>query len=68
MPKHVTITNYDKGSQLLIPTSEWTDSGVYTITVKNTVGQDSVNIEVKVTGNCGSHTELWDILHYFCTY
>lgn len=56
MPKHVTITNYDKGSQLLIPTSEWTDSGIYTITVKNIVGQDSINIEVKVTGNCPSHT------------
>lgn len=52
MPKHVTITNYDKGSQLLIPTSEWTDSGIYTITVKNIVGQESFNIEVKVTGNC----------------
>lgn len=69
MPKHVTITNYDKGSQLLIPTSEWTDSGIYTITVKNIVGQDSVNIEVKVTGNCPSpHTEFWDTLHYFCTF
>lgn len=72
MPKHVTITNYDKGSQLLIPTSEWTDSGIYTITVKNIVGQESFNIEVKVTGNCGSNSQLWDthviILHYFCTF
>lgn len=74
MPKHVTITNYDKGSQLLIPTSEWTDSGIYTITVKNIVGQESFNIEVKVTGNCWSRSQLWDthninkILHYFCTF
>lgn len=72
MPKHVTITNYDKGSQLLIPTSEWIDSGIYTITVKNIVGQESFNIEVKVTGNCRSHSHLWDthiiILHYFCTF
>nr|XP_046241212.1 immunoglobulin-like and fibronectin type III domain-containing protein 1 [Scatophagus argus] len=47
--KHVTVTNSDKGSQLLIPTSEWTDTGIYTITVKNIVGQESVNVEVRVT-------------------
>lgn len=50
MPKHVTITNSDKGSQLLIPTSERTDTGIYTITVKNIVGQESVNVEIRVTG------------------
>ncbi|XP_051804665.1 immunoglobulin-like and fibronectin type III domain-containing protein 1 [Acanthochromis polyacanthus] len=49
VPKHVTITNYDKGSQLLIPTSERSDSGIYTITVKNMVGQESFNIEIRVT-------------------
>ncbi|XP_029946943.1 immunoglobulin-like and fibronectin type III domain-containing protein 1 [Salarias fasciatus] len=47
--KHVTITNSDKGSQLLIPTSERSDSGIYCITVKNIVGQESVNIEIRVT-------------------
>ncbi|XP_075881054.1 immunoglobulin-like and fibronectin type III domain-containing protein 1 isoform X2 [Nelusetta ayraudi] len=47
--KRVTITNSDKGSQLLIPTSEWTDSGIYTITVKNIAGVDSFNVEVRVT-------------------
>ncbi|XP_034440429.1 immunoglobulin-like and fibronectin type III domain-containing protein 1 [Hippoglossus hippoglossus] len=47
--KHVTITNSDKGSQLLIPTSERSDSGVYTITVKNLVGQESFNVEIRVT-------------------
>uniref|UniRef100_A0A3Q1FUT6 Immunoglobulin-like and fibronectin type III domain-containing protein 1 n=1 Tax=Acanthochromis polyacanthus TaxID=80966 RepID=A0A3Q1FUT6_9TELE len=52
VPKHVTITNYDKGSQLLIPTSERSDSGIYTITVKNMVGQESFNIEIRVTGEC----------------
>lgn len=50
MAKRVTITNSDKGSQLLIPTSEWTDSGIYTITVKNIAGQESFNVEVRVTG------------------
>uniref|UniRef100_A0A3Q2VEP0 Immunoglobulin-like and fibronectin type III domain-containing protein 1 n=1 Tax=Haplochromis burtoni TaxID=8153 RepID=A0A3Q2VEP0_HAPBU len=49
VPKHVTITNSDKGSQLLIPTSERTDTGIYTITVKNMVGQESFNVEIRVT-------------------
>lgn len=62
MPKHVTITNYNNGSQLLIPTSDWTDSGIYTITVKNIVGQESFNSEIKVTGNYKSHSKLWDAL------
>ncbi|XP_070850153.1 immunoglobulin-like and fibronectin type III domain-containing protein 1 [Chaetodon trifascialis] len=47
--KHVTITNSDKGSQLLIPTSERSDTGIYTITVKNIVGQESFNVEIRVT-------------------
>lgn len=50
LAKRVTITNSDKGSQLLIPTSEWTDSGIYTIVIKNIAGQDSFNVEVRVTG------------------
>uniref|UniRef100_A0A8C6LZP4 Immunoglobulin like and fibronectin type III domain containing 1, tandem duplicate 2 n=1 Tax=Nothobranchius furzeri TaxID=105023 RepID=A0A8C6LZP4_NOTFU len=49
LAKHVTITNSDKGSQLLIPTSERSDSGIYTITVKNIVGQESFSIEVRIT-------------------
>ncbi|XP_044076743.1 immunoglobulin-like and fibronectin type III domain-containing protein 1 [Siniperca chuatsi] len=49
VPKHVTITNSDKGSQLLIPTSERSDNGIYTITVKNIVGQESFNVEIRVT-------------------
>ncbi|KAM4741229.1 immunoglobulin-like and fibronectin type III domain-containing protein 1 [Anableps anableps] len=47
--KHVTITNMDKGSQLLIPTSERSDSGIYMITVKNIVGQESFSVEIRVT-------------------
>ncbi|XP_029286583.1 immunoglobulin-like and fibronectin type III domain-containing protein 1 [Cottoperca gobio] len=49
LPKHVIITNSDKGSQLLIPTSERPDSGIYTITVKNIVGRESFNVEIRVT-------------------
>lgn len=48
--KHVTITNSDRGSQLLIPTSERSDSGIYMITVKNIVGQESFSVEIRVTG------------------
>uniref|UniRef100_A0A3B3VDQ4 Immunoglobulin-like and fibronectin type III domain-containing protein 1 n=1 Tax=Poecilia latipinna TaxID=48699 RepID=A0A3B3VDQ4_9TELE len=39
----------DRGSQLLIPTSERSDSGIYTITVKNIVGQESFSVEIRVT-------------------
>ncbi|XP_062853503.1 immunoglobulin-like and fibronectin type III domain-containing protein 1 [Trichomycterus rosablanca] len=49
--KHVTVTNSDKGSQLLIPTSERSDSGLYTIIVKNLVGQDTFSVEIRVTDN-----------------
>ncbi|XP_058488604.1 immunoglobulin-like and fibronectin type III domain-containing protein 1 [Solea solea] len=47
--KHVTITTSDKGSQMLIPTSERSDTGIYTIFIKNLVGQESVNVEIRVT-------------------
>ncbi|KAL7833031.1 hypothetical protein SRHO_G00300490, partial [Serrasalmus rhombeus] len=47
--KHVTITNSEKGSQLLIPSSEHSDTGIYTIVVKNMVGQDTFNVEIRVT-------------------
>lgn len=50
---HVTITNSHKGSQMLIPTSERTDTGIYTIMVKNMVGQETFNIEIRVTGRYG---------------
>lgn len=58
VPKHVTITNSDKCSQLLIPTSEWSDTGIYTITVKNLVGQESVNVEIRVTGECDNSSHF----------
>ncbi|XP_076132939.1 immunoglobulin-like and fibronectin type III domain-containing protein 1 [Alosa pseudoharengus] len=47
--KRATISNSDGGSQLLIPSSERTDTGIYTIVVKNMVGQESFSIEVRVT-------------------
>ncbi|XP_041084630.1 immunoglobulin-like and fibronectin type III domain-containing protein 1 [Polyodon spathula] len=47
--KRATITNADGLSQLLIPTSEHSDSGVYTIMVKNYFGQECFSFEICVT-------------------
>uniref|UniRef100_A0A3B5AY52 Immunoglobulin-like and fibronectin type III domain-containing protein 1 n=1 Tax=Stegastes partitus TaxID=144197 RepID=A0A3B5AY52_9TELE len=47
--KRVTISNSDGSSQLLIPTSERSDSGIYSILVKNLVGQETFSTEVRVT-------------------
>ncbi|XP_036388767.1 immunoglobulin-like and fibronectin type III domain-containing protein 1 [Megalops cyprinoides] len=47
--KRVTITNAEGTSQLLIPSSERSDTGVYTIIVKNLVGQETFSIEIRVT-------------------
>ena len=50
MSKRVTVSNSDISSQLLIPAAERTDSGVYTIIVKNIVGQETFSTEIRVTG------------------
>ncbi|XP_069046346.1 immunoglobulin-like and fibronectin type III domain-containing protein 1 isoform X1 [Lepisosteus oculatus] len=47
--KRATITNSDGVSQLLIPSSERSDSGIYTINVKNCIGQESFSVEIRVT-------------------
>ncbi|KAK6318811.1 hypothetical protein J4Q44_G00100220 [Coregonus suidteri] len=47
--KRVTISNSDNTSQLLIPTSERPDTGIYTIIVKNMVGQETFSVEIRVT-------------------
>ncbi|XP_075898374.1 immunoglobulin-like and fibronectin type III domain-containing protein 1 [Nelusetta ayraudi] len=47
--KRVTISNSDGSSQLLIPSSERSDSGIYSIVVKNLVGQETFSTEVRVT-------------------
>ncbi|XP_056605985.1 immunoglobulin-like and fibronectin type III domain-containing protein 1 [Triplophysa dalaica] len=47
--KHVTIIDLEKVSQLFIHTSELSDTGIYTVTVKNVVGQDTFTIEIRVT-------------------
>lgn len=50
MSKKVTISNTEGTSQLLIPSAERSDTGIYTITVKNIVGQETFSIEIRVTG------------------
>ncbi|XP_072304761.1 immunoglobulin-like and fibronectin type III domain-containing protein 1 [Eucyclogobius newberryi] len=47
--KRVTVSNCDGSSQLLIPSSERSDSGIYSILVKNLVGQETLSTEVRVT-------------------
>ncbi|XP_053280001.1 immunoglobulin-like and fibronectin type III domain-containing protein 1 [Pleuronectes platessa] len=47
--KRATISNSDGSSQLLIPSSERSDSGIYSILVKNFVGQETFSTEVRVT-------------------
>ncbi|KAL7833028.1 hypothetical protein SRHO_G00300460 [Serrasalmus rhombeus] len=47
--KRVTISNAEGGSQILIPSAERSDSGIYTIIVKNIVGQETFSTEIRVT-------------------
>lgn len=51
--KKVTISNAEGTSQILIPSAERSDTGVYTIIVKNVVGQETISIEIRVTGVFG---------------
>ncbi|KAM9351009.1 immunoglobulin-like and fibronectin type III domain-containing protein 1 [Symphorus nematophorus] len=47
--RRVTVSNSDGSSQLLIPSSERSDSGIYSIVVKNLAGQETFSTEVRVT-------------------
>uniref|UniRef100_A0A3Q2E6V2 Immunoglobulin-like and fibronectin type III domain-containing protein 1 n=1 Tax=Cyprinodon variegatus TaxID=28743 RepID=A0A3Q2E6V2_CYPVA len=49
LPKYVTVSNTDTSSQLMIPSSERHDTGIYTIIVKNLVGQETSSVEIRVT-------------------
>lgn len=48
--KRATISNAEGGSQILIPSADRSDTGIYTIIVKNVVGQETFSIEIRVTG------------------
>ncbi|XP_047014551.1 immunoglobulin-like and fibronectin type III domain-containing protein 1.1 isoform X4 [Ictalurus punctatus] len=47
--KRVTVSNAEGRSQILIPSAERSDSGIYTIVVKNIVGQETFSVEIRVT-------------------
>ncbi|XP_051754091.1 immunoglobulin-like and fibronectin type III domain-containing protein 1 [Ctenopharyngodon idella] len=49
VPKRVTVSNTDGTSQLMIPSAERSDSGIYSIIVKNIVGQETFSVEIRVT-------------------
>ncbi len=53
--KRVTVSNTDGTSQLLIPSAGRSDSGIYTIIVKNIVGQEMFSVEIRVTGERAKH-------------
>ncbi|KAG7477824.1 hypothetical protein MATL_G00073700 [Megalops atlanticus] len=45
----INIINTEGTSQLIVPSSKRSDSGIYTIIAKNSVGQASFDVEVRVT-------------------
>ncbi|XP_074496314.1 immunoglobulin-like and fibronectin type III domain-containing protein 1 [Sebastes fasciatus] len=47
--KHVRVINTDTSSQLMIPSSERHDTGIYTIILKNLVGQETSSVEIRIT-------------------
>ncbi|XP_035244798.1 immunoglobulin-like and fibronectin type III domain-containing protein 1 isoform X1 [Anguilla anguilla] len=47
--KRATISTADGTSQLLIPSAERSDTGIYTIIIKNLVGQETFSTEIRVT-------------------
>ncbi|KAM6980872.1 immunoglobulin-like and fibronectin type III domain-containing protein 1.1 [Aplochiton taeniatus] len=49
LSKRATVSSGDTASQILIPSAERSDTGIYTILVKNIVGQESFSIEIRVT-------------------
>lgn len=48
--KQTIITNCDGSSQMLILSSERSDSGIYSVLLRNLVGQETFSTEVRVTG------------------
>ncbi|XP_077429532.1 immunoglobulin-like and fibronectin type III domain-containing protein 1 [Vanacampus margaritifer] len=49
LPPWIQIINSEGMSQLVIPSSKRSDSAIYTIIAKNSVGQTSFDVEVRVT-------------------
>ncbi|XP_077459140.1 immunoglobulin-like and fibronectin type III domain-containing protein 1 [Stigmatopora argus] len=49
LPDWIKVVNSEGMSQLVIPSSKRSDSAIYTVVVKNSVGQATFDIEVRVT-------------------
>ncbi|XP_033823233.2 immunoglobulin-like and fibronectin type III domain-containing protein 1 [Periophthalmus magnuspinnatus] len=47
--KNVTVSNSDTSSQLIIASAERHDTGIYTLILKNLVGQETTSVEIRVT-------------------
>lgn len=58
--KRATISNTDGCSQILIPSADRSDSGIYAIIVKNVVGQEAFSIEIRVTGKMREPVYVWN--------
>ncbi|XP_078277083.1 immunoglobulin-like and fibronectin type III domain-containing protein 1 [Rhinoraja longicauda] len=49
LSKHTTVTNTNDGTQLFISACQRSDSGIYSIILKNAFGQDSFSFEIRAT-------------------
>ncbi|XP_067913687.1 immunoglobulin-like and fibronectin type III domain-containing protein 1 [Heterodontus francisci] len=49
LSKQATVTSSSDGTQLFIPVSQRSDSGIYSVTLKNLLGQESFSFEIRVT-------------------
>ncbi|XP_032898057.1 immunoglobulin-like and fibronectin type III domain-containing protein 1 [Amblyraja radiata] len=49
LSKHATVTNTNAGTQLFISACQRSDSGIYSIILKNAFGQDSFSFEIRAT-------------------
>lgn len=56
----INVINTEGMSQLVIPYSKRSDSAIYTIKAKNSVGEAVFDIEVRVTGKDGKTDSLYD--------
>ena len=56
----INIINTEGMSQLVIPSSTRSDSAIYTIRAKNSVGEAVFDIEVRVTGKGRKTDPLYD--------
>lgn len=68
------VINAENASTLVSPSSQYSDSGVYTITAKNSSGQNSFDIEVRVAGKSAKNKiqtqhckNVLNLMHFLST-